>query len=212
MSPQDSAPKADQAKQPEAKPAEVQFAERILGREFTSVEEAEKSIKNLNSLVGDQSISKQRQALEKIAKQANLSTEELIQVIETQDIAPQPVEETPEPVVRNLPDDQTKRLVRLETDTFIKDNPEAKVIRDQLFAEALKTGKPVEEVWSSTYAPIIEAGKKIGAKKLQSTLEGQPTRATSTASDTDDTKVDFSKMSSKDMEKFMGHVPPSRQL
>jgi hypothetical protein len=220
---QGSALTADQPIQAEAKPEAVQFAERTLGREFASVEEAEKTIKNLNSLVGDQTVSSQRKALEKIASQANMSTNELIEYLATQDIStPQetvdtPVESSP---VRNLPDDTTKRLVRLETDTFVKDNPEAQVVRDQVFAKALATGKPVNEIWATEFAPLIELGKKSGAKKLQQNLEGQPTRATSTASEDSDTKVDFSginaatgkRWTAEEMEHYVGYAKPSSRL
>lgn len=208
MSPQDSAPEA-QPKQ-EAKPAELTFIEETLGREFPSLEEARASLKNLNSLVGDQTISKQRKALEKIARQANLTPEELLEVVESQETqdhngtAETPVES---PTLSSLPDDTTKRLTRIETDTFVKDNPEAAAVRDQLFAEALQTGRPVQDLWATRFAPLIEVGKKHGARKLQNTLEGQPTRATSTASETDDTRIDFSKMSVKDMEKHLGYTP-----
>jgi hypothetical protein len=209
MSPNDSASQADQ--KTEAKPAEVVFAEKVLGREFHSVEEAEKTIKNLNSLVGDQTTAKQRKALEKLASQANLSVDELISYADTTSV-PEPSQEQVTEPVRNFPDDTTKRLVRIETDSFVKENPESASIRDILFAEALSTGKPVQDVWASRYAPVMEAGKKIGAKKLQNTLEGQPIKATSTASGTDDTKPDFSKMSSQEMEKFLGLRVPTARL
>jgi hypothetical protein len=210
MSAQDSAQVADQN---EAKPAEVKFAEQALGREFGSVEEARKAIVNLNSFVGDQQISKQRKALESLAKQANLSTDELIEVIDTQGLnTPRQTEETQAPVVPNMPDDTTKRVVRIETDSFVKDVPEAAVIRNTLFAEALQSGKSVKDVWTERYAPIVEAGKKLGAKKLQTTLEGQPLRAMSAETEQPDTKVNFSKLSSKEMEEFIGYKAPSRRL
>lgn len=210
---QNSAPQADLTS--EAKPEAVQFAERTLGRKFDSVEEAEKTIKNLNSLVGDQTVSSQRKALEKIASQANMSTNELIEYLATQDInTPQATEEAPveSAPVRNLPDDTTKRLVRIEVNSFVKENPEAQEVRDQVFAKALATGRPVDEIWAKEFAPLIELGQKKGAKKLQQNIEGQPTKATSTAAETSDTSVDFNKMSSKDMEKYIGYVAPTPGL
>ncbi|MCR4277831.1 MAG: hypothetical protein NUV85_02330 [Candidatus Berkelbacteria bacterium] len=212
MSENDSAQVADQ-QGVEAKSAEVKFAEQALGREFSSVEEAKKAIVNLNKFVGDQTISKQRKALESLAKQANLTQDELIEVIETQALNPTQVEvQTPTEVVKNLPDDTTKRVVRIETDAFIKDVPEAAVIRDTLFAEALQTGKSVNELWVAKYAPIVEAGKKLGAKKLQTTTEGQPLKVTSADMEQGNTKIDFSKMSSEEMEIYLGYKPPKRKL
>lgn len=223
MSSQDSAPDADPIQ--EAKPEAVQFAERTLGRKFDSVEEAEKTIKNLNSLVGDQTVSSQRKALEKIASQANMSTNELIEYLATQDInTPQATSDESHTVesapVRNLPDDTTKRLVRLETDTFVKDTPEAKVVRDQIFAKALATGRSVTEIWSNEFAPLIEIGKKSGAKKLQQNIEGQPLKATSTAMEDVDTKINFSgnnpatgqRWTAEEMEKYIGYTPPSKRI
>jgi hypothetical protein len=211
MSNQNSAQVADQQSNVEAKPAEVKFAEKVLGREFSSVEDAEKAIVNLNKFVGDQTISKQRKALESLAKQANLSPDELIEVIETQGINQTQSEvQTPTEVVRNLPDDTTKRVVRMETDSFIERVPEAEVIRDTLFAEALQSGKTVKELWAAKYAPIVDAGKKLGAKKLQTTTEGQPLKATSAEVEQGNTKVDFSKMSLKEMEQYLGYTPPVR--
>lgn len=214
MPTQDSAPQADA--KPQAKPAELQLIEEALGREFSSGEEAKNTLRNLNSLVGDQTISKQRKALEKIATQANLSTDELLEVLDNQELNVQPEQTQAEtPSIPHLPDDATKRVVRLEVDTFVKDVPEAKIIRDNLFAEALTSGKSISEIWDKKYAPIIDAGRKLGAKKLQSNIEGQPLKATSTASEEGDTKVDFSginpatgkRWTSKEMEQYIPYAP-----
>jgi len=211
MSGQDSAPTVETRQTP----PELALIEEVLGRKFESPEQAKETLRNLNSLVGDQTTSKQRKALEKLASQAGLSTDELLEVIETQPMnIPQGTEETPVrgAPVRSLPDDTTKRLVRIEMDQLVKDIPEASIVRDQLFAEALTTGKPAVELWTSKYGPLVDAGKKIGAKKLQATLEGQPTRATSTASESSDTQVDFSKLSSQEMEKYLNFANPSPRL
>lgn len=211
MSPEDSAPKVETRQTP----PELSVIEKATGRKFESVEEAEKFLTNLNSLVGEQTTSKQRKALEKLASQAGLSTEELLEVIDTQPLnIPQGTDENPVHTapVRNLPDETTKRLVRIETEQLVKDIPEASIVRDQLFAEALTTGKPAMDLWTSKYGPLVDAGKKLGAKKLQATLEGQPTKAASTASENTDTKVDFSKMSSQDMEKHLGYSNPTSRL
>ena len=222
MSEQDSASKADpqvekpvEAEQPvEEKSAEVKFAEKTLGREFTSQEEAEKAIVNLKSLVGDQTISKQRKALESLYKQTNLSVDELIEVIDTQGLnVPEQAQTEPTPnIVPNLPDDTTKRVVRIETDAFIKEVPEAKDIRDSLFAKAIQTGKPVKEIWDAEYASIFETGKKIGAKKLQTTTEGQPLKATDTDTEPTDTKVNLKELTSREIEEHLGYRKPTPKL
>lgn len=221
MSPEGSAPTADP--KVEAKSAEVLFAEEALGREFTSKEDAQKTLVNLNRLVGDQTVSKQRKALETLAEKSGLTVEELVEVAASGEIdAPQAMAEMPveTPSVRTLPDANTSRLVRVEVTAFTKDNPEAALVKDALFAKALSTGKSVDDVWASEFAPLIETGKKIGAKKLQQNLEGQPVKATSTASEETDTKVDFSglnpttgkRWTAGEMERFIGYAAPSNRL
>lgn len=220
MSSEGSAPQADP--QVEAKSAEVLFAEQALGREFSSKEEAQKTLVNLNKLVGDQTVSKQRKALETLAETSGLSVEELIEVAASGEInTPQATADMPvETPSRNLPDQNTSRLVRVEVSAFVKDNPEAALVKDALFAKALSTGKPVDDVWNKEFAPLIETGKKIGAKKLQQNLEGQPVKATSTAAEETDTKVDFSginpttgrRWTPAEMESYIGYAPPSNRL
>lgn len=223
MTPPGSAPAADQPTKAEAKPteksAEVLFAEEALGREFTSKEEAQKALKNLNSMVGDQTISKQRKAVERIATQANLTPDELYEVLDNP--APSEIVETAAPSIQPTPaSNESKRLTRLEVEEVVKNDPDASAIRDTLFAKSLASGTPAQEIWVSEYKPLVEVGRKAGAKKLQSTLEGQPLRAASTAAETDDMKIDFSgtnpttgkRWTAKEMEAYMGYTPPSTGL
>lgn len=223
MSPNDSAQvQADPSMEatPAVKPAELRVIEESLGREFSSVEEAKQSLKNLNSLVGDQTVSKQRKALEKLASQANLTPDELIEVIEAQAQNPTEEVQTPEVAKTIQADPTAARLTRIEVNSLISSTPEAAAVKDQLFAEALKTGKTVEEIWASKFYPVFEAGKKTGAKKLQTTLEGQPLKATSAATEQSDTKVDFSginpqtgkRWTAQEMEKYVGYTSPSTRL
>lgn len=212
MSTQGSAPQADL--QAEAKSPVVLFAEKALGREFASEEEAQKTLTNLNRMVGDQNIAKQRKALESIAQRANMTPEELVEYAATQDIdVPQAMEETPVESAPARPDMNTNRLVRVEIGAFVKDVPEAAAVKDRLFARVLASGKPAEEVWATEFAPLIEIGQKNGAKKLQKNLQEQPTQATSVASDTTDTTVDFRgvnpatnrRWTSEEMAKYLTH-------
>jgi len=224
MSSNDSA--QNQADQNEAKPAEEtkpesqKVIEQVLGREFGSLEEATESIKNLNSLVGDQTISKQRKALEKMAKQSNMTPEELIEVIETQDssLAQENQEAAPTPAV--VADPTLAKVTRIEVESFIDKQPGAKEIKDALFAEALQTGTPVPEIWKSKYGKTYNAGKKLGAKKLQTTLEGQPLRAESADTEQSDTKLSFKGLNPAtgkpwtrtEIETSLGYIAPSRGL
>jgi hypothetical protein len=199
MQPQDQAPKADPVK--EAKPSELKVIEEATGRDFGgNIDEAKKYLTNLNSLVGDQTVAKQRKALEKLAQQANLTPNELLEVIETQNI--QVPTEQPAPEAPRTPDPSVSRLTRLEVNDLIAKQPDAESIKDTLFAEALATGKPVEEIWNAKYAPVMEAGKKLGAKKLQQTKEGQPLKGTSNASEADIT-LDPRQMTREQLEKVL---------
>lgn len=220
---QDSAPKADPARQ-EA-PAEdistlsLEELGETVGRKFDSKEEATKWVKEVNSYVGDQTRAKKDKALERLAAQANLSVPELLELIDSQDLnIPQQGQDQASPQQR--PDTATLRVTRLEVRDLIEKQPEASAVKDALLAEALSTGKDVEQIWKEKYAPVLEAGKKSGAKKLQSNLEGQPTKAASTASESTDTKVDFRgpnpetgrPWTSEEMERYLGYKSPTPRL
>lgn len=221
MPDQDSAPKADPEPQ-EAATLSVEELGELVGREFDSPEAAKKWVKEVNSYVGDQTRAKKDKALEKLASQAGLSTDELLEVIDTQDVS-QPTmtnQSQQTPPTPQAPDVTTIRVTRMEVDNLLDKHPEASAIKDKLLAEALNTGKTAREIWDDKYAPILEAGKKLGAKKLQSNLEGQPGKAASTAQASEDTKIDFSginpetgrRWTSQEMERHLGYKETSPGL
>jgi hypothetical protein len=185
------------------KSPEVLFAEESLGRTFESKEEAQKALKNLNSLVGDQTTAKQRRAIEKISRQANLTPEELYEILETQS-APEINQDTPgQPTIQpTQASDADKRLTRLEVDEVVKNDPDANLVRDTLFAESLTSGKPASEIWASKYKPLVEKGKQAGAAKLQQTKISQPLKAASTASE-QDLKIDARSLTLEELEKIV---------
>ena len=207
MSTTNQTPAADQPSQAEAKSPEVLFAEEALGRSFDSKEEAQKALKNLNSMVGDQTLAKQRKTVEKIAQQSGLSTDELFEVLENQTISAPALEEQAQPIQVTQAPDATKRLTRLEVDEVVKNDPDAKAIKDTLFAESLTSGRPAEEIWQSKYKPLVELGKKAGVEKLQQTKSSQPVKATSTASN-EEVTIDARSLSLEELEKLL---PKSKQ-
>lgn len=205
----------------EKKPESLKIIEESLGREFRNVEEAQESLRNLNSLVGDQTVSKQRKALEKLAKESNVTTDELIELVESPNFTqPQLNQETTTDTNPVEVDQTLAKVTRIEVDTLTEKVPAAGKIKDAIFAEALQTGKPAREIWDMKYAPIHEAGKESGAKKLQTTLEGQSLRAESADMEQGDTKVDFSGINpqtgkpwtTKEMEEVIGYTAPNRRL
>lgn len=223
MQTQDSAPTADPVHQ-EATVSQdpttlsVEELGASVGRTFSSAEEAKKWVKEVNSYVGDQTRAKKDKALEKLASQANLTVNELLEVVDAQDLhMPQGATASS---VHEKPNTADLRVTRLEVENLVEKKPEAVAVRDAIFAEAVSTGKSAADIWREKYEPVLEAGKKVGAKKLQSNLEGQPTKAASTASDTTDTKIDFSgvnpetgkKWTAEDMEKHLHYQNPSARL
>lgn len=223
MSSNDSAQnQADQneAKPVEEKPESLKIIEEALGREFKSADEAKESLRNLNSLVGEQTVAKNRKAIEKLAKQSNLSPEEFIEIVEGQSDAIQQYNQETQPSTQKVDADPTLvKVTRMDVNAFIDKKPEAKEVKDKLFAKALSTGKDVADIWAEEYASVYEAGKKLGARKLQTTLEGQPLRAQS-ANIESDTKVNFQginpatgkKWTIKEMEAVIGYAEPGRGL
>lgn len=201
MSTTNQTPAADQSQKTEAKPTEVLFAEEALGRQFDSKEDALKALKNLNSMVGDQTIAKQRKALEKIAQQSQMTPDELIAVLENQTVTEQP-DAPAQPAQATQPADTSKRLARIEVDEVIKNDPDAAAIRETLFAESLASGRPAQEIWQGKYKPLVEVGKKAGVEQLQQTKKSQPVKATSTASESD-LKIDPTKLSLQELEKLI---------
>jgi len=204
MSTTNQTPAADQQpKVAEAKPAEVLFAEEALGRTFDSKEEAQKALKNLNSMVGDQTLAKQRKALEKISERSGLSTDELFEVLENQPAQdftePQAQTQTFQPTTAS---NESKRLTRMEVEQVIKSDPDAGAIRDTLFAESLASGRSAGEIWESKYKPLVEVGRKAGVEKLQQTKISQPVPATSTASESD-LRVDPRSMTKEQLEALL---------
>lgn len=230
MQDQDSAQAADpeqqESREPEKQEATLSVDEisQVAGREFDSPDAARKWIREVNSFVGDQTRARDRKTLEKLASQANLTVDELHEVIDAQEIsspAPtQQAQQTTQQPMNPSNDPTTIRLTRLEVDNLVKEAPAAKASKDKILAEALATGKSASEIWEEKYRPVYEEGRKAGAKKLQSNIEGQPTKAASTASDSTDTKVDFSgvnpetgrRWTSKEMEAIVGYKEPTPGL
>lgn len=208
MSTTNQTPAADQSPRTEAKPAEVLFAEEALGRTFDSKEEAQKALKNLNSMVGDQTLAKQRKIVERIAQQSGLSADELAEVLENQpaqEFTNQPTQtQTIQPTTAS---NESKRLTRIEVDKVVSTDGSAEAVRDVLFAESLASGLSAQEIWERKYKPIVEAGKKAGVEQLRQTKVSQPVQATSTASESDIT-IDPRTLSLDELEKL---IPKSKK-
>lgn len=208
MSPQESSePTATNLEKEVSDPLEVFKAAGIA--DVTTKEEAIQKLKNLNSFVGDQTIAKLRKIGDTLTKKTGYQLEELADIVEGINL------DNNQPIV-NQPDEARAALATarsLQVELFVRDIPEARAIKDSLLEDVRASGKSPEEIWGIKYAPLVKLGRESGAKKLQSNIESQPTKAVSTTEKTD-TKLDFSgnnpstgkPWTAAEMEKYLPHA------
>lgn len=169
---------------------------------YSTKEEAVEGFKHLTNLVGDQTVAKQRKLAEHLQKSTNMSLEELNDILESGNVelnTPQPSEQ-PSRDGKIALQKANQVLVR----EFVREHPEAKPLEEKILREALKTGKDPEQIWADEYEPVYRLGTEKGAKKLNSTIEGQPVKAVSTDSSETSTNLDLDKLSAAEMRK---HLP-----
>jgi ribosome-binding protein aMBF1 (putative translation factor) len=175
---------------------------------YSTREEAIEGLKNLNKLVGDQTVAQQRKVTEALVEQTGLSPEELAEYLAQGNVAVnQPETATAQPQISRETKIALERSTKVLVRDFIREKPEAKPLQDAILQKALVSGKDPEQIWAEEYEPIFKAGTASGGKKLQQTIEGQPAKATSTASEPD-TRLDFKKMTSEEMRK---HLPVTQR-
>jgi hypothetical protein len=179
--------------------------------ENATKEWATDKIRNLNSLVGDQTTAKQRKVVDKLLKETGLSSlDELVQVIETEpeqtaQVASQVA--TPERIVQ-VKDESIKDEIRsLKADQLIAKVPEAAPVLDRILNRARELGTTdVMKVWNNEYEPIMKLGLKKGEQKLRSTVEQQPVSGASNVGETEQ-RLDFKTMTAEEMR---AHLPIAR--
>lgn len=176
-------------------------------RGITTREEALTKLRNLNSMVGDEAIAVQRKIAQHLTSQTNLSESELVEYLESGATTQVTPSENPRPVVSNELKLANERTTKLLVKDLVRDIPEAKSVESKLLARSLETGKDPEDIWAQEFQPILKAGMEQGAKKLQSTMEAQPTSAVSTQTETT-TKLNMKEMTAAEMRKHLPIAPP----
>lgn len=143
-----------------------------------SREQAIEKVKGLNSLVGDQTVAKQRQIVDALVKSTGMTEGQILDALQSGGNAPITPSQGGQPQTQDSP--ALERTIRLEADTFIDKTPEAGKVRDRLVQRMKETGLSAREVWKQDFEPLVSVGKTQGAKRLQSTTKGQPAAGGST--------------------------------
>lgn len=145
---------------------------KVSGREFKSKEEYLKHYENLNKLVGDQTLAKQRKEQKEKKVEVNETAQELAQL--------------------------KKDLAKKD---FLLDTPTAKPFIEPLEAYAEKHGISFEEAWNSdSFRLIAESSQRVG-KKLTTNNKIAPARSKEidrlqqevASTGSDDSKIDLVK-------------------
>jgi len=181
----------------DAKPqaSELKIIEKATGRRFESIDEAEKYLKNLNGLVGDYSIAKQRERAElfdatvsTIAHDQGISEEDARKYIEDS-VKPQRKQLIPKASQRKEQDVQISsreselqsRLEEVERKTFLQETPEAKKYMDKVDKYAKAYGLPLQAAFEELYGPVIrEMREQSQSEKVR--MEKMNARVTSSSS------------------------------
>lgn len=170
---------------------------------YSTKEEAVEGLKNLNAMVGDQTVAQQRKIAEALSKQTGYSLEEIISVFDSGGTIEPAKAEQPVPQEKDTDALAALHGVRqMKVENLVKEIPEAKLVEAQILERVKATGEDPKVVWLTDFSPLVEAGRELGGKRLKKTIEGQPMKAASTAGGTQ-TTPDFSKMTSEEMEKVL---------
>lgn len=135
----------------------------VTKRDFKTKEEAKKYLENLNRLVGDQTIAKQRERakladtlVSRVAVENSMSIEEaesyLANLTNNMEQQPQRVQ-TPDPQLE-------ERLRRGERAEFLMETPEAKPFLDKIEEYSKATGKSYKESYDTLYSDVVKAERE----------------------------------------------------
>lgn len=137
--------------------ADLSFFERATGRKFNSVDEAEKYLKNLNSMVGDGRIAEQRKKAEfadailvQYANERGLSVEQAqaeLSNLVTPSRKTQPVS-VPEPV-------RDPRIDAMEEELFLSKTPEATQHIEKIRRYAKASSLPLKDAFQELYGDVL---------------------------------------------------------
>lgn len=159
-----------EAKNPEvqakAEDGTLAFLKQTLGRDFKDIADAEKTIKSLNSMVGDRAISELRRdaklggefkkVVEGYAKENGMSFDDA--QAELLSMADEKVESTPsdadsrkvDEALSNVTKEISSLKERQERDDLIRKHPESEHVMSELVTIAKATGKSLSEAYESS--------------------------------------------------------------
>lgn len=160
--------------------ADLSFFERATGRKFNSVDEAEKYLKNLNSMVGDGRIAEQRKKAEfadailiQYANERGLSVEQAqaeLSNLVTPSKKAQPVSM---PEVARDP-----RVDQMEEELFLTKTPEAAIHIEKIRRYAKAGSLSLKEAYNELYGEILTQKAKEAqseVKRREKQLASVPT-------------------------------------
>ena len=155
----------------------LKFAESSTGRKFTSVEDFQKYLKNLNSLVGDQEVAKAREnskkfneLVEKLAAQNGQTAENVDKMVEllaqTKSTETQKPEQPKDDKYGKLSSDLEKLQAQLNRNELLSKHPYAKDVQDEVSIIARQKGiTDLEAFEASPFKTLLETKAKEESAK-----------------------------------------------
>lgn len=168
--PTDPGQESDPAKLQEATLAEIN---RMTGRSFTSLEEAQKHLQELNSFVGNPRLREDAESFDKFAKklasEQGITAEEARRRIKEtmKDATPAPANDPQRPAPANASEERLERLERFE---FLSQMPDAKPYIGQISKYAKANGVTLEEAYTELYGEVFKRAaedKRSEAERLE---------------------------------------------
>lgn len=163
----DSSPANTGENQTEGK-TELDVLSTIMGREFTSLDEASEHYKNLKGLVGDETLAEQRKSAHildslaaKIAEENGWSKDVAVEYLKSLEGSA---------TVRKMDSSGSfdpqkaaidSKLSRMERDLFLAQTPDASQYIDRVEEYVKATNKSYKESYEFLYAPILKTAKEL---------------------------------------------------
>lgn len=160
---------------------------KVMGRNFKTLEEAQTHYQNLNKLVGDQTVAEQRKQAEsfnklvdQIARENKWSRGAAVAYLEELQTSSSTPQSTPPSSFDAKGADEDARIATLERELFLAQTPGAAKYIDKISTYAKSTHKSLREAYSDLYGDIIEAtNESIRSEALKAEKQGAQVTASS---------------------------------
>lgn len=164
----------------------------ITGRDYPSLEEAEKHLKNLNHMVGDNAVASNRKdaefagrVLDSVMREQGLSTRDEARSYLEKLMPEDKIENAPAAPAKPVLDEATlSRLRAGERAEFLLDNPEAREYLPKVEEYSKASGKTLKESFEFLYGDVVKARK---AEADEEARKAEKIGATATASQSTET-------------------------